>query len=525
MLRNRIAQSGGRNEAVKTLDDRDGPVIHEEGNVIMSGSVGDNFVVAAGIATSPLAVPLAPAAIVAGAAALRIEAEKAEAENAVKDYRHGLLDIKSQMLLEFPDMDESTRAALDSVIDEYSRKNVTGPLVGEEIVMGRGTVTRIRTESALAQLAATLHTLIPTLTFDAHTHRRAEMGQSRIDAAQTSEKLRAQGLLKAIDYDVARDGSIDLEKALLHIADTAASSSAGSFEDAARAFEEWAARIIPLMQDEVLDMTLRNRLSAKFEIARASFSALGPDSSEEQRLAAMKILKDFEHVMKSAQHESNELHEQYEEYRLRVDLLNERYHRPTVLRRPHEIEDLYAAVDAADAALASAAKDEYIERCVNEVMAEHGADVVRYAVMDGSGKPWRLIFDTNKRKAVAVLKGSHEQQLVMRVVEADPSEFSEDPVNPTVIKDVKAQDQATVDKVVQDQVEFCDFYQQFKEDLKERGVVVASDAPGHFVRPADPQTAVEIHPHDYVPPTPSADAERRLRNRRQASQLKQREMR
>ena len=158
-------------------------------------------------------------------------------------------------------------------------------------------------------------------------------------------------------------------------------------------------------------------------------------------------------------------------------------------------------------------------------MAEHGADVVRYAVMDGSGKPWRLIFDTNKRKAVAVLKGSHEQQLVMRVVEADPSEFSEDPVNPTVIKDMKAQDQATVDKVVQDQVEFCDFYQQFKEDLKERGVVVASDAPGHFVRPADPQTAVEIHPHDYVPPTPSADAERRLRNRRQASQLKQREMR
>ena len=139
----------------------------------MSGSVGDNFVVAAGIATAPLAMPLAPAAIVAGAAALRIEAERAEAESAVKDYRHGLLDIKSQILLEFPDMDESTRAALDSVIDEYSRKNVTGPLVGEEIVMGRGTVTRIRTESALAQLAATLHTLIPTLTFDAHTHRRA----------------------------------------------------------------------------------------------------------------------------------------------------------------------------------------------------------------------------------------------------------------------------------------------------------------------------------------------------------------
>ena len=51
----------------------------------MSGSVGDNFVIAAGIATAPLAAPLAPAAIVAGAAALRIEAERAEAENAVKD--------------------------------------------------------------------------------------------------------------------------------------------------------------------------------------------------------------------------------------------------------------------------------------------------------------------------------------------------------------------------------------------------------------------------------------------------------
>ena len=128
----------------------------------MSGSVGDVYTVAGGLIAAPLAAPLAPAAIVAGAAVLRMEAERAEAENAVKDYKHGLLDIKSQILLEFPDMDESTRAALDSVIDEYSRKNVTGPLVGEEIVMGRGTVTRIRTESALAQLAATLHTLIPT---------------------------------------------------------------------------------------------------------------------------------------------------------------------------------------------------------------------------------------------------------------------------------------------------------------------------------------------------------------------------
>lgn len=68
----------------------------------------------------------------------------------------------------------------------------------------------------------------------------------------------------------------------------------------------------------------------------------------------------------------------------------------------------------------------------------------------------------------------------MRVVEADPSEFSEDPVNPTVIKDMKAQDQATVDKVVQDQVEFCDFYLQFKEDLKERGVVVGIRRPRPF---------------------------------------------
>ena len=156
-------------------------------------------------------------------------------------------------------------------------------------------------------------------------------------------------------------------------------------------------------------------------------------------------------------------------------------------------------------------------------MAERGVNVVRYAVMDGSGKPWRLMFDTNEHKAVAVLKGSSEQQIIMRVVEADPAEFSEDPNNPTIIKDMKIQDQSTVDKAVQDQAEFCDFYKQFSEDLKKRGVF--ADTSAGFVRPPGPDAAVEIHPHDYVPPTPSADAERRLRNRRQASQLKQREMR
>lgn len=350
------------------------------------------------------------------------------------------------------------------------------------------------------------------------------MSKSQIDAALTVEKLRAEGLARAIDFDVTPDNPIDLKRALLQIT-AAAESSSGveTFEGAAQSFDAWSEVAISLMQDEALDMALRNRISAKFESIRAAYDALDSDSTVEELLAINKSIKDFDHVMKRAQYESAEKHEQYTQYQIRVELLNDRYHRPTVLKHIYEIDNIYEEIEIADAELDKAVKDEYIERAINDAMAERGVNVVRYAVMDGSGKPWRLMFDTNEHKAVAVLKGSSEQQVIMRVVEADPAEFSEDPNNPTIIKDMKIQDQSTVDKAVQDQVEFCDFYKQFSEDLKKRGVF--ADTSAGFVRPPSPDAAVEIHPHDYVPPTPSADAERRLRNRRQASQLKQREMR
>ena len=127
--------------------------------------------------------------------------------------------------------------------------------------------------------------------------------------------------------------------------------------------------------------------------------------------------------------------------------------------------------------------------------------------------------------AIALLRSTKRDRLIIRVVAANPEEFSEDPDNPTIIKDMKPQDQTTVEKVYRDQIEFCDFYKQFEEDLKAYGVTVPAEGAGLTTQAANPAAAVEIHPHDYVPPTPSADAERRLRNRRQASQLKQREMR
>ncbi|GEM_PF-851406 len=466
-------------------------------------------------------VLLAPTAIVTGALAARETAEKNASYAAKEEFNETLADLRKRIDEIASGLDESTRAMLDELITNCSRSFYAEH---EENTMSLGRDTRVRMEKALAHLLSTLHVLFPQMTFDAHLKQRMEMSKSQIDAALTVEKLRAEGLARAIDFDVTPDNPIDLKRALLQIT-AAAESSSGveTFEGAAQSFDAWSEVAISLMQDEALDMALRNRISAKFESIRAAYDALDSDSTVEELLAINKSIKDFDHVMKRAQYESAEKHEQYTQYQIRVELLNDRYHRPTVLKHIYEIDNIYEEIEIADAELDKAVKDEYIERAINDAMAERGVNVVRYAVMDGSGKPWRLMFDTNEHKAVAVLKGSSEQQVIMRVVEADPAEFSEDPNNPTIIKDMKIQDQSTVDKAVQDQVEFCDFYKQFSEDLKKRGVF--ADTSAGFVRPPSPDAAVEIHPHDYVPPTPSADAERRLRNRRQASQLKQREMR
>lgn len=464
---------------------------------------------------------LAPTAIVTGALAARESAEKEEASEAMEEFDKALNQTKAQVFAAFPELDEDTRAMLEEMFSECFR-HVHSKHSGSDLSLGRD--TRLRAEKALTELLTTLHTLFPKMSFDAHMARRSEMTKSQIEAAQTVEKLRIQGLAKAIDYDVTAEKPIDMKRALIQISTmTTAAASAETFEGAVKAFDEWAETAVSLMQDEALDMALRNRISLKFESVRAAFGALTPDSTVEELLSANKGIKDFEHVIRRAKHESDEKHEQYAQYQIRVELLNGRYHRPTVLKHLYEIEDIYAEIERIDSELEMAAKDDYIEQSINDVMAERGVNVVRYAVMDGSGKPWRLMFDTKERKAVAVLKGSKEQQIIMRVVEADPSEFSEDPENPTIIMDMKIQDQNGIDKAVQDQAEFCAFYKQFSEDLKKRGVF--TDTSAGFVRSPSPDAAVEIHPHDYVSPVPSADAERRLRNRRQASQLKQREMR
>lgn len=455
-----------------------------------------------------------------------IASERERVEAAIQSYKGSLAGIKAKALSKIEDTDGSVSAYFDRLInariEAFSQEALGNMPSGMQAVNMRYAETvRAKIPALLGEISA----LLPSTVSEAHREWFVQQSQAQLEAIQTAERLRAQHVAEITNYVVGPGGGVDLKKALRYLTESTTKQEEGSLEEAARAFETWAGRVTPLMQDEALDISLRNRISAKFESVRAAFDALGPDSRVDDRLAAMKMMNDFEYVVKNATYESSERHRVYEEYRARIERANNRYGKSLPLKQLHEIEDVYAANDEAEAALANAMKDDYIERSINEVMAARGINVTRYAVMEGSGKPWRLMFDTKQNKAIALLRSTKRDRLIIRVVAANPEEFSEDPDNPTIIKDMKPQDQATVEKVYRDQIEFCDFYKQFEEDLKAYGVTVPAEGAGLTTQAANPAAAVEIHPHDYVPPTPSADAERRLRNRRQASQLKQREMR
>ena len=460
----------------------------------------------------------------------RIEQERQRVEDAIQAYETSLSEIKDRVLSSVDDDDGSVEAYLDQLIQSRSEAFVQDargnmPDGIEAVNTTYSETVRAKIPALLSEINALLGPSVPALVSDIHRRQLVQQSQAQLEAVRTAERLRAQHIAEITNFVVKPGGGIDLKKALRYLAEEQAEPEEGSFEDAARTFETWAGRVTPLMQDEALDVALRNRISAKFQSVRAAFDALGPDSRVDDRLAALQMIKDFEHVINDATYESTERHQAYEDYRVRVERANSRYGKNIPLKQLYEIDDVYEAADEAEAMLENAMKDDYIERSINEVMAARGINVTRYGVMEGSGRPWRLMFDPKQHKAIGLLRSAKNDRLIIRVIQADPEEFSDDPENPTVIKDMKPQDQATVDKVYRDQVEFCDFYKQFEEDLKAYGITVPTEGAGLTTLPANPAAAVEIHPHDYVPPTPSADAERRLRNRRQASQLNQREMR
>ena len=460
----------------------------------------------------------------------RIEQEHQRVEEAIQSYEGSLSEIRERVLASVEDDDGSVAAYLDQLIksrlDAFTKDAHGNMPDGIEAYNAAYAATvRAKIPALLAEINALLGPSVPALVSDIHRRQFVQQSQAQLEAVQTAERLRAQHIAEITNFVVKPGGGVDLKKALRYLAEEQAEPGEGSFEDAAREFETWAGRVTPLMQDEALDMALRNRISAKFQNVRAAFDALGPDSRVDDRLAALQAIKDFEHVIKSATYESTERHQVYEDYRARIERANNRYGKNFPLKQLYEIDDVYEAADEAETMLENAMKDDYIERSINEVMAARGINVTRYGVMEGSGRPWRLMFDPKQHKAIGLLRSAKNDRLIIRVIQADPEEFSDDPENPTVIKDMKPQDQATIGKVYRDQVEFCDFYKQFEEDLKAYGITVPAEGAGLTTQPANPAAAVEIHPHDYVPPTSSADAERRLRNRRQASQLKSREMR
>lgn len=289
MLRNRIAQDGGRNRSIK---------VGNQGN-----DMSYSFSASYGITReqwNQMTTQEQDEFVWAQRSKSPADLERERVEAAIQSYKSSLAGIKAKALSNIEDTDGSVSAYFDRLInariEAFSQEALGNMPSGMQAVNMRYAETvRAKIPALLGEISA----LLPSTVSEAHREQFVQQSQAQLKAVQTAERLRAQHVAEITNYVVGPGGGVDLKKALRYLTESTTKQEEGSLEQAARAFETWAGRVTPLMQDEALDIPLRNRISAKFESVRAAFDALGPDSRIDDRLAAMKMMNDFEYVVKT----------------------------------------------------------------------------------------------------------------------------------------------------------------------------------------------------------------------------------